>query len=319
MRQELLDKLSALTEEELLLQDNGGEIDWTVYSAAGRPRVDGGRMLGQGRLIRLRPHVRVEHFPRHTHNYLEMVYMCRGSTRHLMGDGQEVLLKEGGLMFLNQGMTHEVFLENPDALAVNLLILPEFFDMAFDFADGESPLARFLFSVLRSSRQPAWLVYDGSDSLPIQNLMESLIWSLLEDRPERLDLERATMALLFRELMADGPALSGDGDEGRALVLRALHYIESEFRAASLTEFARREGVEVYSLSRRIKSATGCTFRELVQTARLVRAATLLRQTDLPVSDIAAAVGYSNLSWFYKGFAERYGATPAQYREYGKK
>ena len=182
-------------------------------------------------------------------------------------------------------------------------------------SSGESPLAQFLFSVLRSSRQPSWLMYDGSGSLPIQNLMESLIWSLLRDDPGRLDLERATMALLFRELMADGPTLSGDRDEGRALVLRALQYIESEFRSASLTEFARREQVEVYSLSRRIKNATGCTFRELVQTARLVRAATLLRQTDLPVSDIAAAVGYSNLSWFYKGFAERYGATPAQYRE----
>lgn len=268
-----------------------------------------------GQLILLRPHVRVAHFPRHAHNYLEMVYMCRGSTRHVMGDGQEITLPEGGLMLLNQGMTHEVFQDDEGALAVNLLILPQFFDMAFDFADGESPLARFLFSVLRSSRRPAWLMYDTADSLPIRNLMESLIWSLLEGRPERLDLERATMALLFRELMAGGHTTAGNDDVGRALVLRALQYAESEFASASLTEFARREGVEVYSLSRRIKRATGCTFRELVQTARLVRAAALLRQTDLPVSDVSASVGYSNLSWFYKGFALRYGMTPAQYRE----
>ena len=315
MRQELLDKLSALTEEERILRDNGGEIDWTVYSAAGRPRVEVGRLMEPGKLILLRPHVRVAHFPRHTHNYLEMVYMCRGTTRHVMGDGQEVILREGGLMLLNQGMTHEVFQDDPEALAVNLLILPQFFDTAFDFADGESPLARFLFSVLRSARRPAWLAYDTADSLPIRNLMESLIWSLLEGGPGRLELERATMALLFRELMAGGRTTAGDEDGGRGLVLRALQYAESEFSTASLTEFARREGVEVYTLSRRIKSATGCTFRELVQTARLVRAAALLRQTDLPVSDVAAAVGYSNLSWFYKGFALRYGMTPAQYRE----
>lgn len=317
MQQTLLERLSSFTEEELAIQHNGGAIDWAVYSPTGLPKVDGPHMLGHDRLICLRPHVRTPHFPRHSHNLLEIVYMCRGTTHHIMGDGQEVHLKEGGILFLNQGMSHEVFLNTPDALAINLLILPEFFDASFSFDEGESALTRFLFSVLRKSRQPAWLMYNSADHLPIHNLMETLIWSLLEDRADRLALNRATMSLLFRELIASETVQSST-DEDRLLVDRALQYIEAEYSHASLSEFARRESIEVYTISRRIKSATGCTFRELLQTSRLVHAAALLRQTDLSVSDIADAVGYSNLSWFYRAFSLRYESTPAAYRRYHK-
>ena len=133
MQQTLLKRLSSFTEEELTIQHNGGAIDWAVYSPTGLPKVDGPHMLGHDRLICLRPHVRTPHFPRHSHNLLEIVYMCRGTTHHIMGDGQEVHLKEGGILFLNQGMSHEVFLNTSDALAINFLILPEFFDASFSF------------------------------------------------------------------------------------------------------------------------------------------------------------------------------------------
>lgn len=315
MQKALLERLSSFTEEERILQHNGGAIDWALYSPAALPKVDGIHILGHNRLICLRPHVRTPHFPRHNHNLLEIVYMCRGTTHHIMGDGQEVPLKEGGILFLNQGMSHEVFLTTPDALAVNLLILPEFFDASFSFDEGNSDLTRFLFSVLRKSQRPAWLMYDSAGHLPVQNLMETLIWSLLEDRGDRLALNRATMSLLFRELIAS-ETVQRSADEDRLLVERALQYIEVEYAHASLSEFARRENIEVYTISRRIKSATGCTFRELLQTSRLVHAAALLRQTNLPVSDIAATVGYSNLSWFYRAFSLHYECTPAAYRRY---
>ena len=38
-------------------------------------------------------------------------------------------------------------------------------------------------------------------------------------------------------------------------------------------------------------------------------------ETELPVNDVVAAVGYENNSYFYRKFRERYEMTPNEYRE----
>lgn len=45
------------------------------------------------------------------------------------------------------------------------------------------------------------------------------------------------------------------------------------------------------------------------------RAAILLRATDLPISEIAALLGYSNASNFYKAFQKQYHLFPREYSE----
>ena len=67
-------------------------------------------------------------------------------------------------------------------------------------------------------------------------------------------------------------------------------------------------------MSKFIKRHTGHTFKELLQTKRLNQAAFLLATTELTVSDIIAAVGYDNSSYFYRVFLERYDMTPREYR-----
>ena len=44
--------------------------------------MDAGKLLERGKLIDIRPHTRFIRFPAHSHNYVEMIYMCQGSTVH---------------------------------------------------------------------------------------------------------------------------------------------------------------------------------------------------------------------------------------------
>ena len=59
---------------------------------------------------------------------------------------------------------------------------------------------------------------------------------------------------------------------------------------------------------------TGKTYTQLIQEKRLAQAAFLLRNTDRNVSDIAVAVGYENISYFHRIFADSYGKSPRHYR-----
>ena len=62
-----------------------------------------------------------------------------------------------------------------------------------------------------------------------------------------------------------------------------------------------------------LKRHVGKTFRQLVQERRLVRAAELLRG-GATAGAAAHAVGYENMSFFYRKFHDKYGCTPAAYR-----
>ena len=65
------------------------------------------KVFYDGKLIDMRPHVRFIHFPLHTHNYVEFIYMCQGETTHII-DGQRIVLKEGDLLFMNQHARQEI-------------------------------------------------------------------------------------------------------------------------------------------------------------------------------------------------------------------
>ena len=64
-----------------------------------------------------------------------------------------------------------------------------------------------------------------------------------------------------------------------------------------------------------IKDHTGYTLKAYCQKVQLREAARLLKGSELPVSRIAATLGYENRTQFYKIFEREYQMTPTEYRE----
>lgn len=96
MREELIRRLGETTPEEARLL-RGAQVDRTAYTFAQDFTVDRDKMLRRGQMIALRKHTRFAPFPRHSHNYVEMLYMIRGRTVHHIDDAQTVTLQAGEL------------------------------------------------------------------------------------------------------------------------------------------------------------------------------------------------------------------------------
>ena len=316
----LLDKLSVITEEEQAHLDGRTTIERSYYyrpgAHSGADEIDASVVLEGGKLIDMRPHTRFVHFPRHTHNYVEFVYMYRGSTTHIIDDTR-IELKTGDLLFMNQHAAQEILPAGRDDIAVNFMILPEFFDEVLKKTGSGSDLLRdFLISCLTDRDADShYLYFHVSEILPVQNLMENLIWIMLEKPLNRRTLSTETVALLFLTLMdyTDHVRESGSSYE-QNLMLRLLTYIDTRYRDASLQEFAGSERMDLYTLSRLIKRNSGRTFKELLIEKRMDQAAYLLSQTTIAVTDAAALVGYENTSFFHRLFRKRYGMSPREFR-----
>lgn len=322
MTDELLSELRKITPEEQRILDGKNEIERELYVGSEDNTFDAKKLLKHGKLITVRPHTRFVHFPAHTHNYVEVIYMCAGSTRHIV-NGNEVILRQGELLFLNQNAVQEIFPADEGDIAVNFIVLPEFFDGALRMMESEENMLRqFVIDCLRGeraedgrARTAGYLHFKVADVLPIQNLVENLIWTILNKQPNKRSINQMTMGLLFLQLMNQIDRVETDGaKEGQKFMMTVLGFIEEHYRDGELSELAEEMHYDLYWMSREIKKQSGKTYTELVQQKRLSQAAYLLTHTAMSVMDIGLAVGYENMSYFHRIFQERYGMTPRKYR-----
>jgi AraC family transcriptional regulator len=82
----------------------------------------------------------------------------------------------------------------------------------------------------------------------------------------------------------------------------------------TLKEIAAASYLSPFHFSRLFKKLTGATPLAYLASQRVARARLLLAQTDLPVTHIAARVGYGSASHFTKAFRQATGMTPRAFR-----
>ncbi len=317
MTEELLNKLREITPEEQRILDGRDCIEKELYMEAETNVIDAGKLLDTGKLIQVRPHTRFIHFPPHSHNYVEMIYMCKGCTHHLI-NGEDVYLQEGEILLLSQKAVQEIYPAGKEDIAVNFIILPEFFGECLKIIASERNMLRdFVISCLRGENASCgYFHFKVTDILPIQNLIENLIFTVWNRQPNKRSINQVTMGLLFLLLMNQMDKLeTGTESEPQRFVMQILAYVEEHYGDGELSELAERMHYDLYWLSKEIRKRTGKTYTELVQDKRLRQAAYLLKNTVMSVTDIAIEVGYSNISYFHRIFQKRYHMTPKKYRD----
>lgn len=318
MRDLLLDQLKQITEEEQAILNGQSGVNKSLYTSGRNFVVDKDKMLARGTLIDMRPHTRFVRFPEHTHNYIEIIYMCSGTTTHIINGGVRVELQQGELLFLNSNARQEILSAGREDVAVNFIVLPEFFHQAFQMVEEDNVVRDFLVGTLQKKHQGMdFIHFQVADVLPVQNLVENLVWSLLYEAGGKSGTNQMTMALLIQQLSRHTEKIRVVGPDqfDHRLMFTVLRYIEDNYREGTLNELAALTFQPVSGLSRFIKRESGQTFQQLLMQKRLNQAAYLLTNTRVPVEDIIAAVGYDNSSYFHRIFKQQFGMTPKKYRD----
>lgn len=314
MDKNLLENLSKITEEEKAILKNK-KINENIYFKKNNI-IDSDKLLKKGKLITIRPHTRFVHFPKHKHNYIEMIYMCKGSTIHII-DGTTITLKEKELLILNQHATQEILPCGETDIAINFIILPEFFDKYLTMINYEENFLKdFIIDCLTGKGSGIhFLHFEISNVLPIQNLVENLAFTIVNNIPNKRLTNQITMGLLFIHLTNQTSKVHIGGDNfDNEIILQVTAYIEENYRDGDLTTLANDLGYELTWLSKTIKKLTNKTFTELLQKKRLAQACYLLHHTQMSILDISLNVGYSNFSYFHRIFKNEYKKTPRQFR-----
>lgn len=318
METKLLEKLSQITEEEKRLLA-GGEINPEDYSVDGEFTVNHLRLTKSLPQITCRPHTRFAPFPAHSHNFVEMITVAKGSLTQVV-DGKKILLKSGDILIMNKHVTHSVERAEFDDLGINVIMSDSFIESLLPNLHG-SIFDNLIKENMRVRGNSVYMLFSAKGEVQIDNLLENLIFELTEYNGE-LGIINDTVALLFKYLSLKNKRLLKDYSlvytEKEKRMAQISEYISSSYKTATLTALGKKLGLTTPYLSKLIQEYFGTCFKELLLKERLKRAYALICDSNMTVGDVISSVGYENQSYFLRCFKREFGKGPSQLRREAK-
>ena len=318
IREDIMERLVCFSDEEINNLNGFVGIDKSIFRSEQSNVVDADKLLKANQQFAVRKHARFCEYPKHRHNYLEFMYVYGGEMVTIIDD-QEIVIKQGELLLLNQNIEHAIKYTNENDIIFNFIIKPEFLEFLSGMAEEQNEVFSFIFDALYSyDNNGEYLIFKVSNNEIVRNHIESIITNIYQQQLNHSFTLKLLVGLLLTELMNNPHLIETyeSNNYNKLVVISILKYITLNYQEGSLSVLAKQIHQPDYKICKLIKEHTGSTFKQLIQEERLKAAANLLKTTSLPIVEIMQEVGYENITYFYKIFKEKFKITPSIYRNH---
>ena len=124
----------------------------------------------------------------------------------------------------------------------------------------------------------------------------------------------AVMARLYRLLEEMSYGMPPQRREGKTFDLLEEYLGRNYSYHLSVAQLAEQLHLDRSQLFRVVKRETGLSPQQYLTRYRLRESLRLLRETELPITEVVYSVGFEDLSHFSRCFKREYGISPRQYR-----
>ncbi len=266
-----------------------------------------------------------EEEPLHSHEYLQLWYVCHGSCIHTIHQSRS-LYTRGGVMIVPPGVEHSIeadpasrriCCEFSEAFIREGLLeegCKDVLDLLYlePFLLGE----HLLDHVFRVSKN-----YE----LVVEQLLEEMMDDYRSDGKYSGIFLKANLLKLLAIIAQeyDRNATAGKAElllRYRGGLEQALEYIETHLpQKIYLADVCKSAMISHSAFSELFKQTTGKTFTEYLVDRRVAAACDLLKNSDRTMLDIALSCGFQDAAYFSRVFKRQLGVSPSEYRrENGK-
>ena len=253
--------------------------------------------------------------PLHWHDELELIYIKRGQglvtvdfREHRVNDGTMLLILPGQLHSIKQYkdeiMEYENILFNPS------MLIPR---------NSDSTITNYIHPLLNGKITvptvftPVYPYYKDVIA-PIDACDE-----ICKTMPQGYELYIKSMLFQFFFVLHNRCRNLTTPPKNRKMVDKmkpVLKYIENNYmEKITIEEIAKVAEFSESHFMRYFKETMGTSFIDYLKDYRLTMASRLLISSESSILDIAAEVGFDNLSYFNRSFKQKYGMTPSQFRK----
>lgn len=253
----------------------------------------------------------------HWHDHIEWIYVKEGQAK-IQIDGTFEPLGKGELAFVNSRQLHSAVRLTDDTELVCIV-----FNEALVRGSGLD-VTEFHYFVPYLQKQKGWPSWMRADAPCMEELGVSFERLLLEFARKQPGYELLVKAELLRifglyfryaeQCQAEAPARAQSSHDFTGL----LQTLRDRYRQSiSVGEAAGLVNLSLNHFCKVFKGVTGKTFVDYIHTLRVQEAERLLRETDMPITDIADRVGFSNITYFGRVFKKVRNQPPSAIRRTG--
>lgn len=248
--------------------------------------------------------------PMHLHRELELCYVLEGCAT-VSNRTERFSVTAGDLMLFDAGRAHEICAESGGIRLLAVQISDQFCRrycpqrasthfVPCRITDCFSPHERTQF---RDTLFRAYHAYLGDGAADLFECLSQLCHMF-------------ALLLLHVPSQQPGNAASASRTRNEERLCRILQYLEAHFREpVRLTELAAQENLTETYLSHFFREHLHVTFQDYLTHLRLEAAMYLLKNTAMPMSDIAFECGFSDPKYLKQSFFKRFGVSPQSWRQ----
>ena len=249
---------------------------------------------------------------RHTHNFLEFVYIVSGTAEYHLGD-KEGTLSAGDYFVVDYNTAHDYLSSERNLSVINCLFLPEFVHETMKGIGSFNELCERYFMRITGRRingPTANQIFKGNGKTA--ELFKDMLCEYTQKKAGYLHIVRFILCRIIVETVREIGSRKNISNTTEEI----MNVVEKNFpKKLSLGEFAKDMHYSLPYISALFKKETGFSFTDYLQNRRLEEACRLLKETSLPISEIAERVGYQNIKFFGKLFKKFTGLSPREYRK----
>lgn len=282
-----------------------------------RPELSEHYLIEEDADIQVIRHIRYLPANYHAHEFFEMIYVLNGSCYNFF-ENQTYELKKGDVVIIAPRTTHAISGFTDDLEAFNILIRKSTFNASFfGLLEDKDILSHFFLNALYENSK-RFLYFHTK---PAADLSEGIL--LMTEEINKTDGYTQRMLKnildtffirLLRGLQINQVSLDTEAGE-ESEIIDMLQYLQNHFAEVSIADLSKKFNYSQRQIARILKNKTGKTFSQLILEMKISKAKVYLKQTNLPIQEIAELVGYGDLSNFYRYFFKVTGCSPKQFRE----
>lgn len=252
----------------------------------------------------------------HTHNYLELAYVLKGSAIHNWNQ-TSTQIKEGDYFIIDYDSLHSYKAITDSFELINCLFMPEFIDPALKNCRSLQTVTssyQIHFKNVFFTANPSANTFRDEEG-KIKALLLTMLDEFQGQAPGYQQIIHSRiielLVLTMRKIYLDYQSDRTESDMDRI-----IKYISTEYmNDITLKTICQNFNYSYSYMSMKFKKNLGMTYKEYLQKTRVEQSMRLLVSTDITVDVIAKMVGYCDFKAFYTVFKRFANTTPTKFRK----
>ena len=269
--------------------------------------------------IYISKHNRYAAYPEHSHQFLELNYIVKGECRQII-NGVPYLLKEGDILLMDTGSAHSIEALGKDDLLLNILFNNKSISINWlmNMNHHDSILYKLLLTNNPLDTNAAnFILFRNEQNEHIKQIINNMADEYFFPKVFSGKIISSYLPILIYELARSLPHEYSETFSKKDPFYEVLQLIDAEFTTLTLDAASKRLNFNKNYLSNMIKKRSGQTFTELLNEKRLLKANLLIESTEIPIQTILTEVGFSNKTYFYTCYKNRFHCLPSEVRKNG--